>query len=107
MRKDCGRLKTIHLARFILDVVALVVSFGLIEHGIVAHDEVGIQLIQNCLSEVIDCSESESAEPDVCLNHVAPVEPDVAFDSDPLLFAIVQVAIIDVDPTGLHPPPST
>jgi len=95
-----------HLARFILDVVALVVSFGLIEHGVVAHSEVGIQLIQSCLSEVSDCSESESAEPDVCLNHVAPVEPDAGFDSDPLLFAIVQVAIIDVDPTGLHPPPS-
>lgn len=95
-----------HLARFILDVVALVVSFGLIEHGVVAHDEVAIELIQSCLSDVSDSNESGSSESDVCLHYGASFEPGVAFDPGVLLFAIVHVAAIDVDPTGLRPPPS-
>ena len=63
-----GDFIAIHLARFILDVVAIVVSFGLLGHGVVAHDEVGIQLIQSCLSEAGDSSESGTAESDVWLH---------------------------------------
>jgi hypothetical protein len=95
-----------HLARIILDVVALVVSFGLLEQEVVAHEDVGLQFVQCCLSEASDSSESGSAEPDVFLNNVPSFKPGVVVASGLINFPIVQVAATDVDFTGLRPPPS-
>jgi hypothetical protein len=97
-----------HIAQLLFMAVTLVVPLGLIEQGFAVHDGFGLQLMQSCPGESSDSSdtgESEIAESDFYLHETRSFEPGnlhgcslAAFRSDP-------VAAIDVDPTGLRPPP--